>query len=61
MIETVTPTSNSILDNETDEIMSVFTESEIDFYESIKPSLNQLAKNPSSESVQNILNISKSL
>jgi hypothetical protein len=61
MIETVTPTSNSILDNETDEMMSVFTESEIDFYESIKPSLNQLAKNPSSESVQNILNISKSL
>ena len=61
MIETVTPTSNSILNNEIDELDLVFTESEINFYESIKLALNQLARNPSSESVQNILNISKSL
>ncbi len=63
MIEIVTPTSNSICNIETQNAasFSVFTETENSFYESIKPALNILVKEPSDESIQRVLNVSKSM
>ncbi len=63
MIETYTPTSNSICNDGTEpsKMNTVFTKSEICFYESIKPALNLLVKEPSEEKIREILAFSKAL
>ena len=62
MIEIATPTSNSICNiAETDALFLELSEDEISFYESIKPGLKNLVKEPSAASIQKILAISKSL
>jgi hypothetical protein len=62
MIETSTLNSNSFYNEEKELIMSRdFNQTEIDFYEWIKPTLNTLVKNPSEETVAKILAFSKSL
>jgi hypothetical protein len=62
MIEIATPTSNSICNiAESDALFSELSEDEISFYESIKPALKNLVKEPSTESIQKIMAISKSL
>lgn len=62
MIEIATPTSNSICNiAETDALFSELSEDEIRFYESIKPALKKLVKEPSEKSIQRILTISKSM
>lgn len=63
MIEISTPTSNSVCNNETDDeaMISNFSKSEVEFYESIKTPLNSLVKEPSKEAIDKILKFSKSL
>ena len=62
MIEISTPSSNSIFKTELppDESEHAMSESEIKFYDMIKPSLNQILKEPAEKVVQNILTFSKS-
>ena len=63
MIEISTPTSNSVCNDDTygDSMISNFSKSEVEFYESIKTPLNSLVKEPSKEVIQKILAFSKSL
>lgn len=63
MIEISTPSSNSISKTETslDESQDELSENESAFYEMIKPTLNQIVKEPSEKVVQNILAFSKSI
>ncbi|MEO5910691.1 MAG: hypothetical protein ABIP95_07365 [Pelobium sp.] len=63
MIETSTPTTNSICNNETEieEMNFKLSKEEIAFYESIQPALNKLVKQPSEQAIENILKFSKSL
>lgn len=63
MIETATPTTNLICNNEpeTEEMNFKFSEEETKFYESIQPVLNKLVKQPSEKTIQNILKFSRSL
>nr|MBC7613881.1 hypothetical protein [Pseudopedobacter sp.] len=61
MIEISTPTSNSVCNDETDgdSMISNFSKSEDEFYESIKAPLNSLIKVPSKEVIENVLKFSK--
>lgn len=63
MIEISTPSSNSISKTETslDESQDGLSENETAFYEMIRPTLNQIVKEPSEKVVQNILAFSKSI
>ena len=63
MIEIITPSSNSIFKTElvSDESQHAMSEPENKFYEMIKPSLNQILKEPAEKAVQNILAFSKSI
>ena len=63
MIEIITPSSNSIFKTELvpDERQHAMSEPENKFYEMIRPSLNQILKEPAEKSVQNILAFSKSI
>ena len=63
MIEISTPTSDSVCNDETDDdsMISNFSKSEVEFYESIKSQLNSLVKEPSKEVINKILSFSKSL
>ena len=63
MIEIITPSSNSIFKTESlpDEGQHAMSESENKFYEMIKPSLDQIVKEPAEKAVQNILDFSKSI
>lgn len=62
MIETSTLNLNSFCNEEKELIMSGdFNQTEIDFYERIKPTLSTLVKSPSEETVAKILAFSKSL
>ncbi len=62
MIETFTINQDSFFDEENQEeaVMTMLNQRELDFYESIKPVLNTLVKNPSDETVNKILAFSKS-
>jgi hypothetical protein len=63
MIETSTPLKNEIDFNQmqfmTDDLIS--QENENDYYNSIKPNLDRLIKNPSEKVVTQILEFSKSI
>lgn len=63
MIETSTPNLNLTSNNnlEDPEIVTFFEENIDKFYNSLKPSLNKLMKQPSIKSIENILNFSKSI
>lgn len=63
MIETSTPTSNSISDDdaETEQMNSTLSAEEFAFLENLKSRLNSLKKNPSEKTIQKILNFSKTL
>ncbi len=62
-METLTPTLNSIVND--DEVskntVSMLNLEDIVFFESLKPALNDLVKNPSDSTVNRILAFSKSL
>ncbi|HEX7367830.1 MAG TPA: hypothetical protein VF273_12070 [Pelobium sp.] len=62
-METITPTLNSIVgdDEKPEKAINMLTVKDLDFYNSLKPALNQLIKNPSANAVNGILNFSKSL
>jgi hypothetical protein len=63
MIETSTPLKNEIDFNQmqfmTDDLIS--QENENDYYNSIKPNLDRLIKNPSDKVIDQILEFSKSI
>ncbi len=63
MIETLTPTLNSIVNNdeESKNTTNTLSNDEVEFYENLKPALNQIVKSPSHETVNRILSFSKSL
>lgn len=62
MIETLTPTLNPIIDNDDEsKKANMLSVEEFEFYENLKPALNQLVKAPSEETVNRILAFSKSL
>lgn len=63
MMETFTPTLNSIVnsDEKSQNTVNMLTIEDVEFYESLKPALNQLAKNPSDDAVNRILAFSKAL
>ena len=63
MIEIITPSSNSIFKTELvpDESQHAMSDPENKFYDMIKPSLNQILKEPAEKAVQNILAFSKSI
>lgn len=63
MIETLTPTLNSIVNNdeESKNTTNTLSNDEVEFYENLKPALNQIVKSPSNETVNRILSFSKSL
>ena len=63
MIEISTPSSNSIFKTELvpDKSENAMSESEIKFYDMIKPSLDQILKEPAEKVVQTILTFSKSI
>lgn len=63
MVEIVTLTSNSIFTTETspDESKQALSEAANDFYNMIKPSLNHIIKAPSEQTIQNIMDFSKSM
>ncbi len=62
-METLTPTLNSIVndDEKSQNTLNMLTIEDTVFFESLKPALNQLVKNPSDETVNRILAFSKSL
>lgn len=61
MTKTFTPENNANCLPENPEKMSyeIIEESELMFYNNIKPQLDQLAKNPSNETIEKILAYSK--
>ncbi|HTN20387.1 MAG TPA: hypothetical protein VL125_07925 [Pelobium sp.] len=63
MMETLTPTLNSIVNNDekSQNTVNMLTIEDSVFFESLKPALNQLVKTPSDETVNRILAFSKSL
>lgn len=62
MIKTLTPTSNTVINNENEKaMMAVFNESEIDFYSSIKPALEKLVIEPSTETIDYLMAFSKTI
>jgi hypothetical protein len=63
MIKIYTSTLNTALVNEKsqDDLLGNDGLSEDNFYESLKPALDELRKEPSAETIQKILNFSKSL
>ena len=62
MIETLTPTLNSVInDDESKNATNMLSAEEFEFYENLKPALNQIIKAPSNETVNQILAFSKSL
>ena len=63
MMETLTPTLNSIVndDEKSKNTLNMLTTEDVEFYESLKPALNQLVKTPSDDAVNRILAFSKSL
>lgn len=63
MIETLTPTLNSIVDNDQElkNTTNMLSIEDFEFYENLKPALNQIVKAPSNETVNRILEFSKSL
>jgi hypothetical protein len=63
MMETLTPTLNSIVndDEKSQNTFNMLTIEDTVFFESLKPALNQLVKTPSDETVNHILAFSKSL
>lgn len=62
-METLTPTLNSIVNNDekSQNTVNMLTIEDSVFFESLKPALNQLVKTPSDETVNRILAFSKSL
>ena len=62
-METLTPTLNSIVndDEKSQNTLNMLTIEDAVFFESLKPALNQLVKTPSDETVDRILAFSKSL
>ena len=63
MMETLTPTLNSIVndDQKSKNTVTMLVLEDLDFYEGLKPALNQLLKTPSDDVVNRILAFSKSL
>ncbi len=63
MITTFTPTLNSIVDDEeqSQNTMDVLSNEDVEFYEGLKPALNQLIIEPSGDAVNRVLMFSKSL
>jgi hypothetical protein len=63
MIEISTPSSNSIFKTESTptESQKELSEDENEFYNMIKPLLNQIVKEPAEKIVRNILAFSKSI
>lgn len=63
MMETITPTLNSIVndDEESKKTINMLVVDDLNFYNSLKPALNQLIKNPSDNVVNRILTFSHSL
>jgi hypothetical protein len=63
MKTSTTPNFNSISNNRAQEkkMVTFFDEKIIKFYDGIKPKMNNLIKEPSSKTVNNILEFSKSL
>lgn len=61
MMETITPTLNSIVND--DEMSSrninMLSTEDVEFYENLKPALNNLVKSPSEDLVNRILAFSK--
>lgn len=60
-ISTSTLNSSSLNEKSHHELIGKDHESEDGFYESLKPALDELRKEPSEETIQKILNFSKSL
>lgn len=63
MMETITPTLNSIVndDEKPQKTLNMLAVEDLEFYNSLKPALNQLIKKPSDNVVDRILNFSNSL
>ncbi len=63
MKTSTTPNFNSISNNRAEEkkMITFFDENIVKFYDGIKPAMNSLIKEPSSKTVHNILEFSKSL
>ncbi|MFC5284569.1 hypothetical protein [Pedobacter alpinus] len=61
MIETLTPTLNSIVNNDEEtKNTNMLSVEEFEFYENLKPALDLIVKAPSNETVNRILEFSKS-
>jgi len=63
MMETLTPTLNSIVndDDQSKNTINMLSIEDSDFFESLKPALNTLVKTPSDSSIERILAFSNSL
>lgn len=62
MMETSTPTLDSIVyEDESSEKTGTLSCDDLEFYESLKPALNQLITNPNDDTVNCILNFSKTV
>ncbi len=61
MMETITPTLNSIVNDDemSQRSLNMLSTEEVEFYENLKPALNNLVKSPSEELVNRILAFSK--
>lgn len=62
-METLTPTLNSIVNHDemSQNTVNMISVEDLEFYESLKPALNQIILNPSDVTVNCILAFSKSL
>ncbi|WP_154647872.1 hypothetical protein [Pedobacter arcticus] len=61
MMETLTPTLNSIVNDEemSQRAINMLSTEDVEFYENLKPALNNLVKSPSEDIVNRILAFSK--